>query len=630
MAAPYAPTIQVEAAFGYGPLEASPAWTDITAYVQSITSRRGRGSEFEQFTAGSMTVTLKDTARVFDPLNTAGAYYGSLVPNVPLRFSATYGGTEYPRAYGFVDGWDINLDPSNNVAYVTVAATDGFKILAQKKLPDAYLDLLDTLDPIWFRCGALNGLSFTDTTSTHNILTAVADVTIVDGLALRSDGAVRFPAYVPPTLGAAVREASIGAQFPTEVFAGTAYSVALRFKSGPMVATGNSRFLFTANGAGTCYVDAAIQADGLLVARIGEGGDSLTATTPTRVDDGLDHHVVVVRTGTTMNLYLDGVLVGTDTDAAVGAATTFDPMYFGYIVPNNENYPSWDLDDLMFFPGDALDATEVGDLDELQDDYYGGTVPTGERIGDILDLVGWPAGLRDIDVGEVLVGPTDIAGDGALAYLQLVAASEQGRLFIGQDGYVVYQDGLAIAADSATAATFTDDGTDSKYLAGSLRFTIDDRNIYNDAQVTRDGGVMQTASDATSIAAYGPRTWSVSSLPLSSDGSARDLAERKVARYKDPQVRAESWTVNPQVSPTTWGTILGLEIGDHVELEVRPVNTGTRETIQLDLEQITETITPAKYELTLFGSPRDPNIGSYFEWGGADGSVTGWGAGVWR
>jgi hypothetical protein len=322
--------------------------------------------------------------------------------------------------------------------------------------------------------------------------------------------------------------------------------------------------------------------------------------------------------------------VSTETDAAVGAATTFDPMYFGYIVPNNESYPSWDIDDLMFFPGDALDATEVGDLYELQDNYYGGTVLTGERMGDVLTLIDWPAGLRDIDGGETFVGPSDIAGDGALAYLQLVTASEDGRFFIGQDGNVVFHDGLTISAATAAAATFTDDGTDNKYLAGSLRFTIDDRSIYNEAQVTRDGGVMQTATDASSVTAYGPRTWSVSGLPVASDGIALNLAERKVARYKDPQTRADSWTVNPQRVPATWGTILGLEIGDHVELEVRPVNTGTRATVQLDLEQIVETITPDKYEVTFYGSPRDPNIGAYLEWGGSDGSVTGWGVGKWR
>jgi hypothetical protein len=685
--AAYDPEITVEFAFGSGPLEtitaggeamweleantdlwqleantdlwlteasgAGSGWTDVSAYVQSVRTRRGRASEFEQFTAGSATVVLKDTTRMFDPLNTAGPYYGELLPNVPVRITATYSSTDYRRFYGFVDGWDVNLDRSNRVAFVSVQATDGFKILAQKRLPDPLQTEIDTINPIarW-RIGTQVGSSLPDDIGERVLVsppppTAATGTgstvgpggwVAVDGLNAQSTGAVEFGAY---TAAAFVSKVSAYAPLLASdtIFTGTAwtFSMWLRCTGGPGGTAGVVRHSFL-------YVDAYDGAQQIIVLRVDEygiaeffvnaGGTTLSAQSTVNICDNNPHHIVGVRDGTTINLYIDGALAATDTDGgATDSFATFGSGSIFHLGLGDESaisvYPAWQMDD-FFVAQSTLSAASVANLYDAYANLYGGTVLTGERVGDVLTLAGWPVALRDIDGGETFVGPSDIAGDVTLAYLQLVAASEPGRFFMGQDGNAVYHDGLTISANTAAAATFTDDGTDNKYLAGSLRFTIDDHNIFNEAQVTREGGAMQTATDATSVTAYGPRTWSASGLPVASDGVALNLAERKVVRYKDPQTRADSWTVNPQRVPSTWGTILGLEIGDHVELEVRPVGTGTRATVQLDLEQIVETITPDKYELTFFGSPRDPNIGAYLEWGGADGAVTGWGVGKWR
>jgi hypothetical protein len=53
---------------------------DVTAKVLSVQVRRGRSRQLERFTAGNANIVLDNRDRAFDPLNTASAYYGSILP----------------------------------------------------------------------------------------------------------------------------------------------------------------------------------------------------------------------------------------------------------------------------------------------------------------------------------------------------------------------------------------------------------------------------------------------------------------------------------------------------------------------------------------------------------------------
>jgi hypothetical protein len=88
-------TYAVEAAFGASPFAPSPTWTDISAYVRAdagITINRGRSSEFSDVQPGSMTLTLDNRARLFDPDYSAGTYFG----RTPCRLAPTCPGTDGP------------------------------------------------------------------------------------------------------------------------------------------------------------------------------------------------------------------------------------------------------------------------------------------------------------------------------------------------------------------------------------------------------------------------------------------------------------------------------------------------------------------------------------------------------
>ena len=64
---------------------------------------------------------------------------------------------------------------------------------------------------------------------------------------------------------------------------------------------------------------------------------------------------------------------------------------------------------------------------------------TGDRINTVLDFAGWPAGRRDIDPGEAVMQPLQLAGKRPLEPLEEATETEQGRLF-ARAGRVVFHD----------------------------------------------------------------------------------------------------------------------------------------------------------------------------------------------
>jgi hypothetical protein len=145
------PTLRVELSLA-NPGITSPAWQDITDYVTTLTTKRGRQYELDQIQAGTCTLTLDNNDRRFDPSYTLGPYYGGLRPMNRIRVSATwdtaygagaygdgpYGGTAtYYLFTGFVERWPPQFSrPSWN--QVTITATDAFMPLANAAISGTF------------------------------------------------------------------------------------------------------------------------------------------------------------------------------------------------------------------------------------------------------------------------------------------------------------------------------------------------------------------------------------------------------------------------------------------------------------------------------------------------------------
>ena len=109
---------------------------DVSDQVDGITTRRGRNAEADQFQTGTCTLRIVDQNGDFNPMNTAGPYYGLLDPMRKLQITATYLGITYPIFSGFITGYDT-LTPQEagvDVVYTTITAVDAFRLLQNAQI----------------------------------------------------------------------------------------------------------------------------------------------------------------------------------------------------------------------------------------------------------------------------------------------------------------------------------------------------------------------------------------------------------------------------------------------------------------------------------------------------------------
>jgi hypothetical protein len=100
---------------------------DITSLVNAVSINRGRDRILDRHDAGRSTVTFTDATGLFDPDN--GTYADKILPMRQLKVTATYSGVLYTLYSGFIDEWDYTYTPGENAAFVTLVATDAFRIL---------------------------------------------------------------------------------------------------------------------------------------------------------------------------------------------------------------------------------------------------------------------------------------------------------------------------------------------------------------------------------------------------------------------------------------------------------------------------------------------------------------------
>ena len=197
---------------------------------------------------------------------------------------------------------------------------------------------------------------------------------------------------------------------------------------------------------------------------------------------------------------------------------------------------------------------------------------TGARIEAVLNQasVAWPASLRNIDTGNSTLG-ADVFDGNVLSYLQKVEASEQGLLFIGKGGDVVFRDRLDATPYSAGVVDFSDDGTAIPFTLTAVNYGSE--LLYNQAIVTSSAGEAIADNNRSQIA-YGVISYSLDTL-VSTQGQLDNLADFLVQKYGDPEYRFESISINlDTVGSTNKATCLALEMGDVISITLTPNGIG--------------------------------------------------------
>lgn len=110
---------------------------DVSSFVTSLSTNRGRPDQLAQFTAGTATIELDNSDRRFDPINEASPYWDATAgrSGVVPRRKVTITCDDEPIFVGRITDIDIEYTPSDpNVARetssVTITASDDFTRLA--------------------------------------------------------------------------------------------------------------------------------------------------------------------------------------------------------------------------------------------------------------------------------------------------------------------------------------------------------------------------------------------------------------------------------------------------------------------------------------------------------------------
>lgn len=102
---------------------------DVTDKVKSISTRRGKNRQLDEFDAGLANVVFENNDRTFDPEYINSPYYGQIIPKRAIRISS--GGN---RLYtGVIDDWNLLYDPGGS-SEASAAASDAFTLFNTQTL----------------------------------------------------------------------------------------------------------------------------------------------------------------------------------------------------------------------------------------------------------------------------------------------------------------------------------------------------------------------------------------------------------------------------------------------------------------------------------------------------------------
>jgi hypothetical protein len=110
--------------------DASSIIVDVSNVVNSISTRRGRNAQADQFQTGTLSLRIIDQNGDFNPMNAGGPYYQLLTPMRKVQITATYSGVTYPVFSGFITSYTTTTPQSavGDVVYTVINAVDAFRL----------------------------------------------------------------------------------------------------------------------------------------------------------------------------------------------------------------------------------------------------------------------------------------------------------------------------------------------------------------------------------------------------------------------------------------------------------------------------------------------------------------------
>ena len=274
------------------------------------------------------------------------------------------------------------------------------------------------------------------------------------------------------------------------------------------------------------------------------------------------------------------------------------PIFSGFITSYTTTTPR-NANDVVYTTITAVDAFRLAQNAQISTVTGATAQLSGTRVNKILDQIAWPTEMRDVDAGLTTLQADPGTARTTLAALTTVANSEYGAIYVGKNGYFVFQDRTVTASSVAgTPVVFNDNGTDIGYANAVWR--LDDTLVFNQANVTRTGGSVQTAINQASIDLYFAHTYNQQDLLMATDADALNYARAYVASRAETSIRCDAieldlYTDNYDAGITA---ALDLDFFDPITITTnQPGNSTLTKTLQVF--GIDMSITPNKWRTVL-------------------------------
>jgi hypothetical protein len=224
---------------------------------------------------------------------------------------------------------------------------------------------------------------------------------------------------------------------------------------------------------------------------------------------------------------------------------------------------------------------------------------TGTRIDKILDAIGWPSSMRDIDAGQTTVQADPGTLRTSLGAMHTIESTEYGALYMDAFGNLVFQDrALTSSSVAGTPVVFNDDGTGISY--NNALWKLDDSLVFNKASITRTGGTAQVALNQDSIDKYFLHSYQEQNLLMETDSEALNNALAYVASRQETSIRCDAVTLDLYTDNYNAGILAALDLDFFDPVTVSTTQPGSSSlTKTLQVFGVSHDVRPNAWKTTL-------------------------------
>jgi hypothetical protein len=271
-------------------------------------------------------------------------------------------------------------------------------------------------------------------------------------------------------------------------------------------------------------------------------------------------------------------------------------IFSGFITGYTTTTPKF-TGDIVYTTISAVDAFRLAQNAQISTvtDSGAGQL-SGTRINKILDQIGWPASMRDVDAGQTTLLADPGSPRTALEAMQTVELSEYGSLYVDANGEFVFQDrAFTTSSVDGTPVVFNDDGTGIEYF--NAIWLLNDVLIYNSAEITRTGGATQTAINQPSIDKYFIHSYNQQNLLMDSDAEALNYAQAYVASRAETTTRCDAIILDLYTDNYNAGITAALDLDFFDPVTITTTQPGSSALIKtLQVFGVAHSITPNSWK----------------------------------